>query len=105
MLIERVHLLEVLVLDLDRHEQLDPLVVLQLVARHEGGCRVGTEGATRGGRVARGLLRVRLLGLGRLHVRELLILLELDALSSASLFGDLALLVDMGEVTGWLNLK
>ena len=34
-LVRRVHLLEVLILNLDSHEQLDSLVVLVLVARYE----------------------------------------------------------------------
>lgn len=79
MLIERVHLLEVLVLNFDRHEQLDALVVLQLVTRYKGRRRARREVASGGGGrvgVARSRLRV-VLRCRRLHVRvvELLIFL------------------------------
>lgn len=74
MLIERVHLLEVLVLNFHRHEQLDPLVVLQLVTGHERRRRARRKVSCRGGRVACCWLRV-VLRLRGLHSSELLIFL------------------------------
>jgi len=93
-LVGRVHLLKVLILDFNRHEQLDALVVLHLVPRHERGLLARLIEGLYGGR-SRLWLRLSVVRL--LHRRRvLLILFEVDALGGAGLICNLALLVDVG---------
>jgi hypothetical protein len=93
-LIGRVHLLKVLILDFNRHEQLDTLVVLHLVPGHEWGLLARLIEGLLGGR-SRLWLRLSVVRL--LHRRRvLLILFEVVALGGAGLVTNLALLVDVG---------
>ena len=102
----RCLLLQVLIFDLDCHEQLDSLMVLVLVSRHEGGL-LGNRirrplgllclGSTTLCIVALFLLEA-LVGVGSIVV------FQIKPVCSAVLLGNFPLFVHIGEVTGQLNL-
>jgi len=95
----------VLILDLDRHEELDATLVLLLVAGDEGRLLAGrVDGAGRlraGSRLGSTLVA----GGGCLWSAIILIaLLELGALNGMRLVGDFALFIDVGVVSSRLNI-
>lgn len=111
------HLLEVLVLNLHRHEQLDALMVLVFVARHEGwllGGRVGRAARLLGGWLGRPVVCLAvwvgptcclILLLEVLVIAAAIVVFQIEALCGPVLLGYLPLLVHVCEVARQLSLQ